>query len=157
MLAYRRLASPLPPVTAGEDEKSVELTFIGKLQAAAFGTEWLMCARRSAYICIEYLCIHISSELSAKPFQFRLPVKLFLGKSCKSREYSSNLSARNFFFASRTSFQWEYQFIFSRYRVVSSVSRIASRLVCWRLVFSASRRVYCVAGCITFLHQRIEK
>lgn len=73
------------------------------------------------------------------------------------REYSSNLSAGNFFFATRTSFQSEYQFIFSRYRVVSSVSRIASRLVCWRLVFSTSRRVYCAAGCITFLHQRIEK
>ncbi|KOX73035.1 hypothetical protein WN51_01757 [Melipona quadrifasciata] len=28
-----------PPVTIGEDEKSVELTFIGKLQAAALGTE----------------------------------------------------------------------------------------------------------------------
>lgn len=28
-----------PPVTIGEDEKSIELTFIGKLQAAALGTE----------------------------------------------------------------------------------------------------------------------
>lgn len=33
-----RLA-PLPCYRRGEDEKSVELTFIGKLQAAAFGTE----------------------------------------------------------------------------------------------------------------------
>lgn len=33
------LASPLSPSRRGEDEKSVELTFIGKLQAAAFGTE----------------------------------------------------------------------------------------------------------------------
>lgn len=34
-----RLASPSPCYRRGEDEKSVELTFIGKLQAAAFGTE----------------------------------------------------------------------------------------------------------------------
>lgn len=33
------LVSPLQSYRRGEDEKSVELTFIGKLQAAAFGTE----------------------------------------------------------------------------------------------------------------------
>lgn len=38
-LASPRLSPPLPPSRRGEDEKSVELTFIGKLQAAAFGTE----------------------------------------------------------------------------------------------------------------------
>lgn len=32
-------SSPLPSYRRGEDEKSVEPTFIGKLQAAAFGTE----------------------------------------------------------------------------------------------------------------------
>lgn len=34
-----RLALSLLCYRRGEDEKSVELTFIGKLQAAAFGTE----------------------------------------------------------------------------------------------------------------------